>query len=725
VSFRDARKAAAVTAAVATLVLLGLVSGTGVAATTRSASPFPRYDHVFLIVDENHTYNQIIGNPAAPEINALAKDYGLATRYAGVADPSEPNYVAMLGGSAFGISSDDPYFFPGQTVDQPNLMSQLEGAGLTWKGYFQGMPYQGYRGYCFPAKCNGIPDSDTQYVAKHNGIVNFANMQTPAGYAKQVPYPQLASDLASGKAPSLSYIVPDECDDMHGAPPWCVDSGKAGSVEDTYLIARGDKFVGQTVNAITSSSVWASGNNAIVVTFDEGNFATDKIATVVVANHGPRGVTDNTSYNHYSLLASLQDTFGLGCLQNSCTATPMTPLFEPTGSTNTPALPTPFTPAPDGNDTVSPTGNPVKGAPVSLSRESGWRVAPSPSIGNLDNNLAAVSAASPADAWAVGDYYNSNNPNVLENLGEHWDGSSWTAYPLPDVGPNENTLLGVSELANGKTWAVGYDVNAEYAQQTLVEHWDGSSWQVIPSPDPGSQGDILYGVAAVADNDVWAVGGQQDSAGLWHPLAEHWNGSAWSVVPTPDPNGGGNLLYAVHAVSSSSVYATGQSGVGFPSLALVEQWNGKAWSTINSPADSSESLDPFGVTATAAGPTVVGARESDTAPFTTLVAEGPTSGLSLVSSPSNGSEENDLFATTTAADGSTWAAGWYIDPSSGNHETLIEQGVGGVWSISPSQNPGTGENGLAGIAAVPGGGLWAVGIAANNGSPETLIEFHR
>src|SRR5215468_6291797 len=172
------------------LVAAVFLSVAGRASAGPSGASFPRYDHVFLVIEENHNFNQIIGNRAAPIINALARDYGSATRYTGVGDPSEPNYVAMLGGSTFGISSDDPYFFPGQTVDQPNLLSQMEGAGKTWKGYYQGMPYAGYRGYCFPAKCNGIPDGDTQYVAKHNGIVNFADMHTAAAWAKQTPYSQ-------------------------------------------------------------------------------------------------------------------------------------------------------------------------------------------------------------------------------------------------------------------------------------------------------------------------------------------------------------------------------------------------------------------------------------------------------------------------------------------------------------------------------------------------------
>ena len=289
-----------ISAGAAGAVVLSFIAGCGqresgrlgtVMSAAEPLSAFPQYDHLFLIINENHNYANIINNPVAPILNALARDYGSATSYTGVSDPSEPNYVAMLGGSDFGISNDDPYFFPGNTVDQPNLMSQLESVGKTWKAYFQDLPYAGYRGYCYPAKCNGIPDSDTQYVAKHNGIVNFANMRTPSEWINQTPYSQLATDLASGNIPNLSYIVGDECNDMHGAPPWCVDSGKIGDVDDTWLVAQGDRFVGQTVNMITSSSMWMTGNNAIVVTFDEGNAVHDQIYTAVITSHGPRGVT--------------------------------------------------------------------------------------------------------------------------------------------------------------------------------------------------------------------------------------------------------------------------------------------------------------------------------------------------------------------------------------------------------------------------------------------------
>jgi len=326
-------------------------------------------------------------------------------------------------------------------------MSQLDHAGKTWRGYFQNLPYPGYRGYCYPDKCNGIPDADTQYVAKHNGIVNFANLQNPTDFAKMIPLQQLSRDLAAGTVPHFSYIVPNECNDIHGAPPWCVDSNIEGTTQLNWLIAHGDQFVGQIVNQITSSSVWENGDNAIVVTFDEGESPTDPVYTVIVTNHGPRGIKDGTSYNHYSLLASLQRTFGLGCLLNSCTATPMMKLFQITGSQNIPVLPPPYK-FPTSSDSISKQGQGVEGERVSLS-DSGWQRVATPDLGVRDNVLASVSAASATDAWAVGSYYPFGN-SPLATLAEHFDGTLWTVYRLPNVGKQENTLLSVSMPSSGR-----------------------------------------------------------------------------------------------------------------------------------------------------------------------------------------------------------------------------------------------------------------------------------
>jgi hypothetical protein len=311
-----------------------------IAARAGATEPaFPHYDHVFLLIDENHGYSQIIGNPAAPHLNRLANTYGLATAYFSVTDPSAPNYVAMMGGNVFGIADDDPYYT--HTVDKPSLVSQLDDARLTWKGYYQGMPYPAFRGICYPNRCNGVPDIDPVYASKHNGIIYFKSVQqSEADRHRMVPLEELAGDLFN-EPPAFSYIIPDMCHDMHGAPVYCIDSGANGDVDDNRLVAEGDRFVAQTVDLITHARFWSRGNNAIIITFDQGadgdtsgccdaNPGTGQVATIVITSHGPRGLRDNTPYNHYSLLQTLQKTFGLGCLEFTCdtaNVTPMTKLF--------------------------------------------------------------------------------------------------------------------------------------------------------------------------------------------------------------------------------------------------------------------------------------------------------------------------------------------------------------------------------------------------------------
>src|SRR5436190_3506998 len=105
-------------------------------AAPASAAPGGHYDHLFVIVEENHGFADVIGNPAAPNLNALAARYGLATAYFGVAHPSEPNYVGLLGGDTFGVADDNPYYL--NRVHAPSLVSQLDAAGIGWKAYLQG-----------------------------------------------------------------------------------------------------------------------------------------------------------------------------------------------------------------------------------------------------------------------------------------------------------------------------------------------------------------------------------------------------------------------------------------------------------------------------------------------------------------------------------------------------------------------------------------------------------
>jgi len=328
------------------------------ASTTNSA--IPRYQHIVEIMMENTSYSTIIGNPIAPNLNALASKYGLATDYWGVTHPSEPNYVANIGGSFFGIQDDNQFYCTpdlastdpncaGTTVDHTvtaqSLAGQLTAARMTWRGYFQSLPPVPPTGviktgpdangpYTFKSPSNSV----ALYASKHNPFVNFTDSQD--ALANMVPDTQLATDLAAGHLADYSLIVPDQCHDMHGT---------GGCGDTNGLISAGDSYVGATVSAIMASKVWQQGRNAIVITWDEDDFSDEgqpgtgccgadpgggHVVTIVITNkvnHYP--ITDNTPYNHYSLLLSIEDAFRLPCLEHACDAAagvrPMTPLFHP------------------------------------------------------------------------------------------------------------------------------------------------------------------------------------------------------------------------------------------------------------------------------------------------------------------------------------------------------------------------------------------------------------
>jgi phosphatidylinositol-3-phosphatase len=318
---------------------------------TRLASaepaPIPRYEHIFVIVEENRTADEIIGNPGAPNINRLATAYGNATNFYAESHPSEPNYIAMVGGDTFGIHDDDSIIckprnpsadckdsdedgYVDHTIAAPNLAQQLDAHGLSWKGYFESLPESGSLIYHYPSPTTPVPGQpNALYASKHNGFVTFKSVQDDPERAKKiVGFDALARDIAGGTLPNYAIIVPNQCNDMHGI-------GGANSPDDCKnkpgLVARGDKFAGALVARIMASRAWTGkGNTAIVITFDEdddhiGNDHPDGccgfgdknnpgggwIPTVVITNHGPRGLADPTPYNHYSLLRTTEAAFGI------------------------------------------------------------------------------------------------------------------------------------------------------------------------------------------------------------------------------------------------------------------------------------------------------------------------------------------------------------------------------------------------------------------------------
>ncbi|HMA35531.1 MAG TPA: S-layer homology domain-containing protein [Chloroflexia bacterium] len=212
---------------------------------------------------------------------------------------------------------------------------------------------------------------------------------------------------------------------------------------------------------------------------------------------------------------------------------------------------------------------------------SSWTVVPSPPGPTGYGELTGVAAVAANDVWAVGYYNDAARPSVDTSLIEHWDGSSWTVVPGLPLGANSHYLQRVTALAANNVWAVGAQSNGT-VYQTLVAHWDGTSWTVVPSPNSGTKNNYLAGVAAVSANDIWAVGDYFNSAGVDQPLAEHWDSGSWTIVPPPIVGTKANYLTGVTAVATNDVWAVGSFISGSVNQPLVAHWDGSAWSLVPS-----------------------------------------------------------------------------------------------------------------------------------------------
>lgn len=218
-----------------------------------------------------------------------------------------------------------------------------------------------------------------------------------------------------------------------------------------------------------------------------------------------------------------------------------------------------------------------------------WAATPAPNPGT-DDTLAAVAVVSADDAWAVG--HAASSAADAPALIEHWDGSRWQVFPSPVIA-YPSYLRAITAISADDVWAVG-----SAGQRTLTEHWDGRTWSVVKSPSPSTSThysepvNVLNGVTAVAANDVWAVGTfntTQATGAADHTLAEHWNGTKWSLVDSPDAVSGYtsiNHLQSVAAVSAGDIWAVGVSkaaAYGAAGQTLIEHWDGSAWTIVPSP----------------------------------------------------------------------------------------------------------------------------------------------
>ena len=298
-----------------------------------------------------------------------------------------------------------------------------------------------------------------------------------------------------------------------------------------------------------------------------------------------------------------------------------------------------------------------------------------------NNTLWGVAVLSPCNAWAVGDY----DPGQTQIA--HWDGASWTQVPSPDPGPQAR-LFGVHALSVSNVWAVG-DYFDGSIYKTLIVHWDGSAWTQVPSPNvSGATQNVLKAVRGSSATNVWAVGYFHNGNNVDQTLILHWNGTAWTQVPSPNPDPSGfPALSAVTATSGTDAWAVGTrciSGCGTGAnvfQALLLHWNGNTWSQVPSPSTNV----PFLFGAAAASRTSAWAVGTDIH-FKSVILHWNGTKWSTVPSPNPVPVATLLRGAAATSPSDAWAVG-YGGPLGGAGSTVILHWNGTAWSAVKSPNP--------------------------------------
>jgi hypothetical protein len=286
----------------------------------KSPIPLSHLDRIIVLVLESYRSNEVDPEKIAynPFLTKLAAQNRVAVNYYGVWKPSLPNYLAMIGGDTFGVGNNKGSCFNPDhatnchSIDAPNLVDQLEAANIAWEGLFESMPVAGFLGEKFP-------EHRPLYAQKHNPFVYFKNVAlNPARLAKLKPFVSsaLIAELADPTSASrFIYIVPNLCDDEHGA---------AGCRPDAVTLESSDFFLAEIVPAIVSTPAFTD-RSVLFITFDNSTgiggccghwLGGGRIPLIAMTKHAMK-VRAETPRNHYSLLATIEDGYGLPRLANA------------------------------------------------------------------------------------------------------------------------------------------------------------------------------------------------------------------------------------------------------------------------------------------------------------------------------------------------------------------------------------------------------------------------
>lgn len=247
-----------------------------------------------LLVEENHSYSDVIGNSDMPYLNSLAQQYGLAAQYYANAHPSLPNYFMLT----VGKTETDSDSFTG-VVNDDNVVRELVKAGKSWKSYAEALPSAGYLG-----------GDSGDYLRHHNPFVYFSDVQNDSSQAANiVPFTQFPSDLANNALPQYSFVVPDILDDAHNG-----------------TLAQADSWLQQNIAPLIANANFQS-SGVLIITFDESEttdtaYGGGHIPTVIVSSQAKKGYVSQALFQHQSTLQLTLAASGVNSFPGAAASAP-------------------------------------------------------------------------------------------------------------------------------------------------------------------------------------------------------------------------------------------------------------------------------------------------------------------------------------------------------------------------------------------------------------------
>lgn len=345
-----------------------------------------------------------------------------------------------------------------------------------------------------------------------------------------------------------------------------------------------------------------------------------------------------------------------------------------------------------------------------------WSLVSSP-VPGIQNNLRGVRGSSGSDMWAVGRYWTSSQGPFT--LADHWNGSSWSQVATPNPSPYGNGLNDVIALSSTNAWAVGTQKGASVVSPLIV-HWNGTIWKQVAAPPTNGLDTILLSVTGVSPTNIWAVGRVIESSGLIAPYALHYNGKLWKAVTIPNKGTFGSLVVSASMTAGNDVWATGgtlTNASGSTFVTFAEHWNGTKWSIVTTPnANSNNNLFNGSAAISSKDAWAIGDYYNGTT-FATLTEHWNGTAWKIVKSPNVKNFGNGLYGATASSSKDVWAVGSTFVGSS-QSATLALHWNGTAWAVSSSPNMQGAQDQFNAAAFAPKTTtLWTVGSTLSGGAP--------